>query len=446
MCNFNRKVYPYVPYELAKPYSSNDENKRKFLINFFIELASLMYDEKKYMISKEELDTLIDDAIKKADLEKEMVLSESLIEGFKQEIYAGYFIEVDINAERDQFKFVHKSFFEYFVSQKIIDLIQKNNFNHVLLNTGWSEEIITFIEDSISDKKNENDTYPKLINIRNSIFDKIFFIPLTKILSSRGLRVFLIVALSLFLSYLIFLKNTETEVSNTLPLYKLISSAFIALGIFYLAGGVFNYFKKRLDFIAKSYYVDFKKNIHILSSNQLQYFIYSYRSFRFFKNIELENYCFKEIKLFNVFFLNSSFKNVEFKTTTFDDTNFFGCNLEDINFDSSEIKNLKFVKCQINKLNLEQVKFEKRIGKTGIKILATMIFLLDKHYIKKNNINFLRSVVDLIQNRIIFKDMELKDFDGFSLNQIQKFIINNNIKKKEIICDRELKKVFFQEV
>lgn len=46
------------------------------------------------------------------------------LEGFQQEILAGYFIE----REHDSYKFAHKSFYEYFVASKIIELIKKESF------------------------------------------------------------------------------------------------------------------------------------------------------------------------------------------------------------------------------------------------------------------------------------------------------------------------------
>jgi len=175
--------------EIKGYFTNNDNRKKDFIINFFVQLASQMYEEKTLLVSKTKLDYLINEEIEKSNLNLEF--KEEIYEGLKNEIYSGYFIEVDINySKEDNFKFVHKSIFEFFVSKKIITLINDKNFNHPLWTTSWDKEIIDFIDSEIDVKKNSK--YPTLILLRNSIADRLLFIPMTNITAKDIIASFII--------------------------------------------------------------------------------------------------------------------------------------------------------------------------------------------------------------------------------------------------------------
>ena len=158
-------------------FTKNDNRKKEFIINFFTELSGEMFKEKTLVISKKVLDELILKEVQKAKMD--IASNEAMFEGFKNELYAGYFIEVDItNVKDDHFKFVHKSLFEFFVSKKIISLIEEKKFSDELMSMDWNREIMDFIDDSIDHEKYKDSKYPSLIMLRDSWIDKWLFIPI----------------------------------------------------------------------------------------------------------------------------------------------------------------------------------------------------------------------------------------------------------------------------
>ena len=142
-----------------------------------------MFENKTLSIDKRKLDIFVQDKIIKENLSIENNKHE--LDGFINEICTGYFIEVDIENE-DSFKFVHKSIFEFFASRKVIQLIKEKNFSHEIFSQDWGIEISDFVQDSITNV-DKNNNYPTLVNLRDSILDKYFIIPITKIVSLERL-------------------------------------------------------------------------------------------------------------------------------------------------------------------------------------------------------------------------------------------------------------------
>ena len=172
-------IEKYIDYWINRQVSkniqsafSNDIKKRKFIKSFFRHIAIHIFQSKQYKVSsefvKEELHKFIDD-YGIANLSKKYQK-----EGFENEILTAYFIEV----ENDYFRFVHKSFFEFFVAKEIILLLKNNEFKSKILFEDWSNPIVNFIYDSIPDNFKLNERVPALLlfmkkgslsNIKNSL-------------------------------------------------------------------------------------------------------------------------------------------------------------------------------------------------------------------------------------------------------------------------------------
>jgi len=400
-------------------FKDNDNYKQKFIINFFTKLAGKMYEDETLIVSKTILDSLIGDEIKKSKLD--IISNEDNIEGFKNEIYTGYFIEIDINKDA-HFKFVHKSIFEYFVSLKIINIIKEENFNHNLFMLDWSSEIVDFIDDSIEDSVNKNSKYPALIMIRNSWVDRILLIPFTKVFTAH--RILLLLS-----SLLLSSSSLLLLLSSLLALVSSCSSSSLL--------------RNRLSFISKSYYLDFIKRRTKITNSQLRYFLDF--TFRVVKNIQFSNFTFNQLIIRNFTFSNSMVNEVSFKQSLLKRLTFTNCQIDNIDFNSSTIKKLRFEQTTLN-----HVSFENAIFKPWNREIDVYFYYYEKLLLlplRLNSMNSYQQKKEIFGNRslIVFKDMKIENFDDYTIKQIQKFIKNNNIARKYIVCDSELKNLFFSD-
>jgi hypothetical protein len=140
--------------EISSAFLHHEDKKQPFLKEFYTELSASFYLADQ---SKEKSEIIINKLHIFLDTRQEyqFLKNPKNIEGLEREILSAYFLEIDPD---DTYKFVHKSFFEFFVAAKIIDLVRANNFKHPLINTTWSSEIIDFTYDVIEEKKQEKKT------------------------------------------------------------------------------------------------------------------------------------------------------------------------------------------------------------------------------------------------------------------------------------------------
>lgn len=420
-------------------FNKNDNRKKEFLINFFTQLASKMYEEKTLLVSKTKLDYLIKQEIKKIDLNLES--KEEIYEGFKNEIYTGYFIEVDINYSKDDnFKFVHKSIFEFFVSKKILNLINIKDFNHSLWNVNWDKEIIDFIDSEIY--FDNSSMYPVLISLKNSMSDRLFFIPITNITSNDVFKFFLLMITFFYITA--FIKLGQDNVNHAE--FNLINFLFV-IAILISIGMLFDrfltYSTKRLNFISKAYFIDvFKKN-HYIKSRRLQHFLDFYELFKNLTNISLNQYIFNKNFFSGISFKDSSLRLVTFNQCTLNKVNFNNTQFNNCEFHKCKIKYLRFDNCEFNDVNFEMSSFKE---KTLFRQQVLKFVLFNNCILKK----ILRSngksqyyYYRIYARKIIFSNMDLEHFDDKSIDNFKRFIQKNNLRRKDILCKKQLKDVFF---
>lgn len=136
---------------IRSAFLQHENQKQPFLKEFYTELAASFYLKDqlkdKHEIIIKTLHSFLDDHPQYAFLK-----NQKNIQGLEREILSAYFLEIDPD---DEYKFVHKSFFEFFVAAKIIELVQANDFKHPLIGANWSSEIIDFTYDVIEQKKKE---------------------------------------------------------------------------------------------------------------------------------------------------------------------------------------------------------------------------------------------------------------------------------------------------
>jgi len=431
-------------------FKDNDNYKQKFIINFFTKLAGKMYENETLIVSKTILDSLIDDEIKKLKLD--IISNENNLEGFKNEIYTGYFIEIDINKDA-HFKFVHKSIFEYFVSLEIINIIKEENFDHKLFGLYWSSEIVDFIDESIEDSVDKNSKYPALIMIRNSWLDRILFIPFTKIVTRN--KVFTLILLVYITVSIFTIFMIDIEKKSSLDIEKLIFIISISILLFFLIKKIGIFLRKRLSFIKKAYYLDFIKRRTKITNSQLGYFFDFY--FRAVRNIQFNNFIFNKLTIRNFTFSNSMVNELSFKQSFLKRLIFNNCQVDNIDFNSSTIQKMIFEQTTLNHVSFENTIFKPWNRKMNIFIyfvlkiflflfrfpfLYLYLLLLPSRSLFLNKYKF-KKIIFSNKPHLIFRDMEREDFDDYTIEQIQKFIKKNNIARKYIVCNSALKDILF---
>lgn len=146
---------------IQSAFEENERRKTEFIFSFFTELAADIYLTSELKMSGS-------DVLQK--LRKKMQAfgikgfeTPEIKEGIEQEMMTGYFIEREIEA----FQFVHKSFFEYFVSLQIVKLLKNRKFKDKIINKDWSLEINDFIYDSIPKELKTDEYYPSLLLLAN---------------------------------------------------------------------------------------------------------------------------------------------------------------------------------------------------------------------------------------------------------------------------------------
>ncbi|MEO6230404.1 MAG: NACHT domain-containing protein [Ferruginibacter sp.] len=153
--NASNLMLQYIDHWIVRQLDKNiissidDKNKKKkFIWDVFIELASDFYLKGVEKQFASEILASISGKIQGLNLD-----DKNDIEGLEIEVLSGYFIEIEDGA----YKFVHKSFKEYFISKKIVSLIEAKDFGHPFFtDILWSKEINDFIYDHFDIKEDRN--------------------------------------------------------------------------------------------------------------------------------------------------------------------------------------------------------------------------------------------------------------------------------------------------
>jgi len=350
-------IHQYITHWIGRQQSKNiqsafEENERRkteFIFSFFTDLAADIYLTSELKMSG-------NDILKK--LREKMQAfgirgfeNPEIKEGIEQEIMTGYFIE----RELDVFKFVHKSFFEYFVSLRIIELLRSKEFNSKIMNKDWSIEINDFLYDlTPPDFKNDH-RFPALMMLANEnkimrslklimfLTDNFTFTAIKFFPTSFTLFVFTLLSFPISIIYIVEARN---HIKGNVYLFDLLSMLFIFIFLF-----MFYHKIKSRDLLEKMIKVGIYKG-EVASINYLHsIFVYStsnvnipnVKNFRFTNNNILikkeiancvfENVCIKG-KIKNIEFAASDLSTVSFEDVKIHRLNFSNCNLKKV-----EIKN-----------------------------------------------------------------------------------------------------------
>ena len=170
-------VNKWITRQREKRIQSNfiDSNEKvQFIQTLFIRIAKHLYEnglshkEIDMEISKSQLSILLEEC-------DHTFIEGVTIQGIESEIFSSYFIE-----RRDNnFSFVHKSIYEYFVAKAILLLIENNEKDQPLFNNNWTNEILNLVYEGFDHKfgfrenKNEAPLLLQQITEKSSIIHKI---------------------------------------------------------------------------------------------------------------------------------------------------------------------------------------------------------------------------------------------------------------------------------
>ncbi len=357
---------------IRSAFKANDKKKKDFIIDFFKELAEDFFIKDDLKLSAKDIGKKLRTKLRDLQFEED---NTEIIEGFESELLTGYFVEIEGN----EYKFVHKSFFEYFVTIKIVDLINSKDLKNPIMAKDWTFEIIDFLYDFIDSKKCSRKNIPSLLcllnsniiaNIKSSLFD-IF----TSISVRLGIwtLIFIAGASAIFFMILLYFTSTITAESGEKDIIEVMIFSIVLMIPIILVGYIRKVSfesHKFFKFIYKSYKIAFlRKEIDIRKSMRLILFFVRYAKyakspfFKDIKDIQIKNRHFLEISYFNSLLIS----NVSFINCLLNGSLFMECSLENVNFDntfliSSRFDNCKFQNVKFDNCRLRYSFFFKRKG------------------------------------------------------------------------------------
>ncbi len=408
-------IEQYIDYWINRQQSKNIQSafdnhikKREFVKKFFSELAVELFLGKQYHLSPEYVLDKLEIHIKKSNIKK--FEADYQKEGFENEILTCYFIEI----EDGYYRFVHKSFFEYFLAKDILEKISKSKFSSPILFEVWSNSIVNFIYDEIPEKLKKDDLVPALLllthkkwlgNIKSKIFK--FFLQYSENIVSSILFITFIISIVFYFKYL--------DYSLVWKFVLLIPFIIIFLTVVvFIYGSIYNLLKsnKKIQFITKAFKIAFikeqfdkKKNLNIvldllkiktlphipIEDIDIEYRSFNSCSFYRLKNVKFTSCMFStpiisNCHLNSVQFIKTSFSPIIFNNCRFTNVNFLECKFNNnvkekkIILPSSKGKEsiIDFKNCKLDNitiLNLKQLIKSKNL-KLGVDIIGSKNFLI----------------------------------------------------------------------
>jgi hypothetical protein len=309
-------------------------------------------------------------------------------------------------------------------------------------------EISAFVQDSISNK-NKNNNYPALINLRDSFLDKYLFTPITKFVSLDRviyLGIFQYIILIILLSILMINHSTTIYKVNIITNWKeTLYTSILAVILIIFSYLIVSRTRKRFIFIARAYYIDFISGSNKIINNQWQHFVDFYKYFKELSNIKIKDIKFYKIKIKKILMDNIELSNISFEKCNIR-MEILNSSMSEIYFQESKIKSIKlenvilsnviFNKCSFGKLDKNDYLISKSLYYCYYWNIIPIQFLL-KNYIKISKRTYLKEIKPMIiLNNVTMDEKSIKSF--------QTFILENNMKRKHILCnDLEFKNQLF---
>lgn len=397
-------IEKYIGYWINRQKSKNIQSafpgnkKEEFIKDFFKYLSSYLFNKKAYQLSvdivKKELSTFMKLYGLKEFKEKYNK------EGFENEILTGYFIEID----NDNFRFVHKSFYEYFVASNVIECIQKKDFKNPIIFKEWSNTIVNFVYDAIENNFKTCDKIPAILQlVKKGKLNK----PAVSIMKFYLAKEDTIYALSWLgsqvfatISYFKFIPISLSLHFILLIPFLIISGVLLILALIGIQEAISS--NKFVKFVIKSYKIAYiKKQFNVIDNQE---FVLKLLSIKDAPHIPLE-----DLELTGAYISNCNFyrlKNIDFHKCKINIPIIKNCHLYNVDFNDSKIYSTVFEKCRFTNVNFNKLKLIEKIqtsravrkfhsNKVSNSFLHFNNCKLDdislsnlKSYIKSNNLSF----------------------------------------------------------
>lgn len=394
-------IEQYIDYWINRQQSKNIQSafenhvrKQKFVKSFFSELAVELFLAKQYHLSPEYVLDKLNSHIQKSNIKK--FEADYQKEGFENEILTCYFIEI----EDGYYRFVHKSFFEFFIAKDILDKISKNKFSSPILFKAWSNSIVNFIYDDIPENLKKDDLVPALLllthkkwlgNIKSKIYK--FFLQHADSIISITLVVTFVTSVILYFNY--FNYSLIWKFVFLIPFI-----IFFIIIIFFISFSIDEWLKsnKKIQFITKAFKIAFikeqfdkKKNLnivlHLLKIKTLPHIP--------IENIDIEGRSFHSCSFYRL-------KNVRFTSCKFSTPIISNCHLNSVEFNNTSFTPIIFNNCRFTNVFFLNCIFNNN-GKEKKSILSSKV---------KESV-------------IHFRNCKL---DSISLSNLKELIISKNLK------------------
>ncbi|WP_321436321.1 pentapeptide repeat-containing protein [uncultured Bacteroides sp.] len=418
--------------KIQSAFEGTSAKKEDFIVTFFTKLAVEFYLSDKLKISSEDILNKITEEIRYRNLPiLENIESK---EGFCLEILTGYFIERD----GDDYKFVHKSFFEFFIASKIKELIKQNKFNDPLMLKSWSLEVMDFIYDVIPENKKENKNIPALLSLANNHVVASIKLSLFKLETLMFKYLIYIYVYLLFTQIILVIKDkivgVETNKDMSIPLSII---GILIIFTFIMIFGVLKVYKCN-QFTEKALILGISKN-EKCTYKYMKYILARPSLTINISNIEL-NKIYTRILIPNKF-TDSNLENISFSQCKYNSIRFFNSTLTKIKFMQTEVSSLEISDCQLKDIDFSELRFKK--SPIIIRIIYRYIIIL-RHI---NNILFkkdkkLLKIKSLFTEQYSIKKIKLSsvELDEISLKSLYTCILSNNISltKECLFLDKDI--------
>ncbi len=358
-------IEKYVNYWINRQESKEiqsaipDSNKkREFIKSFFRHIAVQIFMSKQYKISA---DYIKDELNKFIEIYELKNLSKKYQkEGFENEILTGYFIELD----NDYFRFVHKSFFEYFVAKEIISLIKNRKFKSQILYEDWSNSIVSFIYDAIPNEHKENKKIPALLLlVQSSILSHVknsttrFFLKRGDTLMGFFFLAFIVASTILYIYYIPW--SMTVLVLLLLPFLILV---IILLGLIMAGSSKLISANRNVKFVIKAFKIAFiKKQFELRGNLDIVLPLLKRTSAPHIpvENIEFHHESFNDCKFYRL-------KDVIFHNCKFQIPILSSCHLYNVNFKNSKMSSIVFDKCRLTNVDFSNLDLSRNDQKSQI--------------------------------------------------------------------------------
>nr|WP_299206392.1 NACHT domain-containing protein [uncultured Brumimicrobium sp.] len=374
--------------------------KIQFINSFFRKLAVKIFINDQRDLNIENVKETLQELL---ELNEKITFDSELAqEGFEHELFTGYFIE----PKDGHYRFVHQSFFDFFVSIEIINKLKKKTYKDPILYKDWSNSIVNFIYDHIDIELRSHHTVPALLLLKSwpitarfkaSVF-RFFYLNGDTLRASFVLISFISLSIKYFYSL---------EWVWYLKILLYLPAALVLLVILVFISLIFDAVKssKKIRFIEKAYKIAFIKN-QISIQGDIDFVLELSESINPphipIENINFENRTFNCDSFYNL-------KDVTFKKCDFEMPQISDCHFQNVKFINSDFSKMIFHNCRFTNVSFEECQLV-NVAESNLlleNIIADRGINKDQIQLFFNNCRFDRSSIISIKDMLFSNELKI---------------------------------------